>query len=163
MPYVTSDEVAKAWQVDHAKLCGKFLGHRRRTWHDNNPPPLFYLWRTDYTQYSSLAIALIPVWADQRIMYNGLLADRQTIQGLWAPVARTHACPQGFFDKEKPPPFLPRWPEDWKPRDHVLVEGGRTAQPNGDPETQDGPAPATHPGGSQGQLPYGPKTQQMQP
>ena len=40
VPYVTSGAVAEAWRVDHDKLCGKFLGHRRRTWRDNNPPTL---------------------------------------------------------------------------------------------------------------------------
>ena len=38
VPYVTSDAVAAAWQVDHDKLCAKFLGHRRRSWKDTNPP-----------------------------------------------------------------------------------------------------------------------------
>ena len=40
VPYVTSDAVAEAWQVDHDKLCAKFLGHRRRSWKDTNPPTL---------------------------------------------------------------------------------------------------------------------------
>ena len=41
IPYVTSDAVAEAWRVDHDKLCGKLLGHRRRSGNDNNPPPTF--------------------------------------------------------------------------------------------------------------------------
>ena len=39
VPCVTSDVVAAVWKVDHAKLCGKFLGLRRRTWQDADPPP----------------------------------------------------------------------------------------------------------------------------
>ena len=127
------------------------------------PPPLFYLWKTGYSQFSPLGIALIPVWSDQRIAYNGLLADGGTIQGLWPPVERTHACPQGTFNKERMPPFLPRWPEDWKPRIHKLAEVGRTVQPNGDPGNQDGPAPAPNPGGAQEELLYGARNVPMQP
>ena len=61
------------------------------------------------------------------------------------------------------PPFLPRWPEDWKPRVHKLAEDGRTAQPNGNPENQEGPAPINIPGRSQGELPYGPREVPMRP
>ena len=61
------------------------------------------------------------------------------------------------------PPFLPRWPEDWKPRIHKLAEGGRTVQPNGDPENQEGPAPIPNPGGTQEELPYGARRVPMQP
>ena len=38
VPYTTSKEVAKAWEVDHSTLCGKLLGHRRRKWKDTKPP-----------------------------------------------------------------------------------------------------------------------------
>ena len=38
VPYVTSDTVAEVWRADHAKLCGKLLGHRRRAWTDTKPP-----------------------------------------------------------------------------------------------------------------------------
>ena len=38
MPFTSSTEVAKAWEVDHNALCGKLLGHRRRKWMDANPP-----------------------------------------------------------------------------------------------------------------------------
>ena len=137
--YVTSDAVAAAWQVDHDKLCAKFLGHRRRSWKDTNTPPLFYLWKAGRSQYSPLGIALIPVWSDHRITYNGLLADGSAIQGLWPPVERTHACPRGSFARERMPPFLARWPEDWKPRTHKLAEVERAEQPNGDPCRQEGP------------------------
>ena len=41
VPYVTSETVAEVWAVDHAKLWGKFLGHRRRAWTDTNPPRSF--------------------------------------------------------------------------------------------------------------------------
>ena len=43
VPYTTSNNVAKAWGVDHSALCGKFLGHWRRRWGDLNPPALLHL------------------------------------------------------------------------------------------------------------------------
>ena len=117
VPYVTSDAMAEAWRVDHDKLCGKFLGHRRRSWNDNNTPP-FYLWRTGY---------VLAVQPPGNRPHPGLVGPahrvqrapgrwKGTIQGLWPPVERTHACPQGTSNRERMPPFLPRWPEDWQPR-----------------------------------------------
>ena len=69
VPYTTSKEVAKAWEVDHSTLCGKLLGHRRRKWKDTNTPPLFYLWRMGSSPYTPLGVALMPVWSNQRIAY----------------------------------------------------------------------------------------------
>ena len=163
VPYVTSDVVAAAWQVDHDRLCGKFLGHRRRAWKDTNPPALFYLWRTGLSQFSSLGIAFIPVWSDHCITFNGFLADGSPIQGLWPPVERTHACPMGSFARERTPPFLAQWPEDWKPRTHRLAEVGRAGQPNGDPAGQGGPERGPGPWGAQADLPYGMMSTPMQP
>jgi len=105
VPCITSDVVARAWRVDHAKLCGKFLGHRRRTWTDADPPPLLYLWRTGWSQISPFGIALIPTWSDHPISYDGFRPDRSPIPGLWEPIERKQACPRGTFAKERMPPF----------------------------------------------------------
>ena len=71
--------------------------------------------------------------------------------------------PPGSFRQGADAPFLPRWPEDWKPRAHKLAEGGRIAQPNGNPENQEGPAPIPNPGGTQEELAYVPRKDPMQP
>ena len=70
MPFTTSTEVAKAWEVDHNALCGKLLGHRRRKWMDANPPrsSTSGTWGPRST-YAPLGVALMPVWANQSIAY----------------------------------------------------------------------------------------------
>ena len=61
------------------------------------------------------------------------------------------------------PPFLARWPEDWKPKTHKLAEVGRAEQPNGDPGSQGGPVRVPSPWGAQVELPYGARSTPMQP
>ena len=156
VPYITSEAVAEAWRVDHNTLCGKFLGHRRRKWNNENSPPLFYIWKNGPSPHSPLGIALMPAWANQRIAYSGLLKDRNVIPGLYKPFDRLQDFPNGFFDREEKPPFLPRWQEDWVPRRHLLVGSGQPARPNDNPEDQGAPAGVPYQGKNQEQLPYGP-------
>ena len=156
LPYVTSETVAGAWQVDHGTLCGKFLGHRRRDWGGHPAPPLFYLWRDGYHTYSPLGIALIPVWEEMPIRYSGLLESGDTIGGLWDPIPRNE-LPEGTFAKEPMPPYVPRWPEDIALKSHGRLPRSQEEKPARKDENQGGWPSDPRPRGELGQLPYGPR------
>ena len=104
LPYITSDAVAEAWRVDHNTLCGKFLGHRRRKWSNESPPPLFYIWKDGPSPRSPLGVALMPVWANLPIAYTGLLEDGSVIPGLYKPVGRMQDVPAGAAAGRSSPP-----------------------------------------------------------
>ena len=127
---------------------------------DANPPPLFYLWRMGSSQYAPLGVALMPVWANQSIAYNGTLEDGSTIPGMWDPVDKMPSFPTGFFARGEMPPFVDQWPDGWAPWDHRPMGA---AQPTGLQEAPAGQRRAAS-GPGQGeeseQLPFGPKQDQ---
>ena len=99
----------------------------------------------------------MPVWANLPIAYTGFLEDGSVIPGLYKPVDRMQDFPSGCFGRGEQPPFLPRWPDDWVPRRHLLVGGGQPAGPNGNPEDQGALARGPDQERDQEQLLYGPR------
>ena len=139
MPYVTSKVVADAWGVDHNTLCGKFLGHRRRRWHNQPPAAPLRLGGRPKRELAA-ELALVPVWANPRIAYSGHMEGGWVIPGLDEPVGKLPNFPEGTFAREDQPPLLSSWPEDWNRR-HREPTGGYTQDGTpGGPSGHEGPA-----------------------
>ena len=105
-----------------------------------------------------LGLALMPVWANRRIVYKGHLEDGRTTPGLDEPIGRLPKFPSGAFAREEQPPDLPScMARGLRPKTSCAGGGRHARWPAWQPQWPRRPRPRPRTEGNQERLPYGPR------